>query len=61
MWVQEEPQNMGAWSYMLQHFTTVPLSVVSRSLSASPASGSPTVHAKRQEAIIDEVFSHANR
>ena len=61
MWVQEEPQNMGAWSYMLQHFTTVPLSVVSRSLSASPASGSPTVHAKRQEAIIDEVFSHVNR
>jgi 2-oxoglutarate dehydrogenase E1 component len=61
IWVQEEPQNMGAWSFMLQHFTTVPLSVISRSMSASPASGSPAVHAKRQTAIVDEVFSHASR
>ena len=60
IWVQEEPQNMGAWSFMLQHYTSVPLSVISRSLSASPASGSSAVHAKRQSAIIDEVFSHAN-
>ena len=60
IWVQEEPQNMGAWSFMLQHYTSVPLSVISRSLSASPASGSSALHAKRQSAIIDEVFSHAN-
>jgi 2-oxoglutarate dehydrogenase E1 component len=60
IWVQEEPQNMGAWSFMLQHYTSVPLSVISRSLSASPASGSSAVHAKRQSAIVDEVFSHAN-
>ena len=59
-WVQEEPQNMGAWSFMLQHFTAVPLAVISRSMSASPASGSPTVHARRQQAILDEVFSHAD-
>ena len=60
IWVQEEPQNMGAWSFMLQHYTSVALSVISRSLSASPASGSSTLHAKRQRAIIDEVFSYAN-
>jgi 2-oxoglutarate dehydrogenase E1 component len=61
VWVQEEPQNMGAWSFMLQHFTRVPLSVISRSMSASPASGSSEVHKSRQQEILDEVFAHANR
>ncbi|MGB1075896.1 MAG: 2-oxoglutarate dehydrogenase E1 component [Flavobacteriales bacterium] len=60
VWVQEEPQNMGAWSYMLQHFTQVPLAVISRPFSASPASGSPVVHNARQKAIIDEVFERAH-
>lgn len=61
VWVQEEPQNMGAWTYMLHHFTQVPLSVISRSISASPASGSSEVHLIRQQAILDEVFAHAGR
>ena len=61
VWVQEEPQNMGAWSFMLQHFTRVPLSVISRPMSASPASGSSEVHKSRQQEILDEVFAHANR
>jgi 2-oxoglutarate dehydrogenase E1 component len=60
IWVQEEPQNMGAWSFMLQHFTQVPLSVISRSISASPASGSSEIHARRHAAILDEVFAHAD-
>jgi len=60
VWVQEEPQNMGAWSFMLQHFTRVPLSVVSRPMSASPATGSPVIHKARQQAIIDEVFDRAH-
>jgi 2-oxoglutarate dehydrogenase E1 component len=60
IWVQEEPKNMGAWSFMLQNFTAVPLSVVARSSSASPASGSSEVHKLRQEAILDEVFAHVN-
>jgi 2-oxoglutarate dehydrogenase E1 component len=60
IWVQEEPKNMGAWSFMLQNFTAVPLSVIARSTSASPASGSSEVHKLRQEAILDEVFAHAN-
>jgi 2-oxoglutarate dehydrogenase E1 component len=60
IWVQEEPKNMGAWSFMLQNLTAVPLSVIARSTSASPASGSSEVHKLRQEAILDEVFAHAN-
>ncbi|MDA1335503.1 MAG: 2-oxoglutarate dehydrogenase E1 component [Bacteroidetes bacterium] len=59
VWVQEEPVNMGAWSYLLQNFIDVPLSVIARSKSASPASGSSEVHARRQKAILDEVFSLA--
>jgi 2-oxoglutarate dehydrogenase E1 component len=60
IWVQEEPKNMGAWSFMLQNLTTVPLSVIARSTSASPASGSSEVHKLRQEAILDEVFAHTH-
>jgi 2-oxoglutarate dehydrogenase complex dehydrogenase (E1) component-like enzyme len=45
---------------MLQHFTRVPLSVVSRPMSASPATGSPVIHKARQQAIIDEVFDRAH-
>jgi len=36
LWVQEEPQNMGAWSYILQNFTEVPLNLIARPPSASP-------------------------
>jgi 2-oxoglutarate dehydrogenase E1 component len=61
IWVQEEPRNMGAWSFMLQHFTSVPLSVISRPSSASPASGSSEVHKSRQQEIIDEIFTYALR
>ena len=52
-------KNMGAWSFMLQNFTAVPLSVIARSTSASPASGSSELHKLRQDAILDEVFAHA--
>ena len=59
LWVQEEPRNMGAWSFIMQHFQG-DISCISRSTSASPASGSPVVHALRQKAILDEVFHHAH-
>ena len=58
IWAQEEPGNMGAWSHMLRHYRTVHLEVASRLDSASPASGSPKVHAIRQQAILDELMSN---
>ncbi len=58
IWAQEEPGNMGAWSHMLRHYRTVQLEVASRLDSASPASGSPKVHAIRQQAILDELMSN---
>lgn len=55
VWAQEEPENMGAYSYLLRIFDRN-LKVVSRNESASPASGSGQVFKKRQQQIIDQVF-----
>lgn len=56
VWAQEEPQNMGAWSFMLRKFNFVPLECVSLPSSGSPATGSSKMHAKRHAKIIDSVF-----
>lgn len=55
-WVQEEPENMGAWSYLMRVFKEVQLNCISRPESASPATGSHKQHEKEQKAIIDKVF-----
>ena len=61
LWVQEEPENMGAWTHMLRTYRTVSLDCVSRPASGSPASGSSVRSAKRQRSIIDTVFAHAGK
>jgi len=55
-WVQEEPANMGAWSFILRHFKGVKLMLVARPESGSPATGSPKLHVQRQAKIIDKAF-----
>lgn len=55
-WAQEEPENMGAWTFMLRYLRHKPLDVICRSESGSPASGSAEVFKKRQQAIINKVF-----
>jgi 2-oxoglutarate dehydrogenase E1 component len=57
LWVQEEPENMGAWSYLLRTFTSIQLKNISRSESASPATGSHQQHEKEQHALLDRVFA----
>ncbi|WP_439131483.1 2-oxoglutarate dehydrogenase E1 component [Polaribacter sp.] len=57
VWAQEEPRNMGAWSYMLQRFELKNLSVRSRNYYAVPAAGSSTRFKKRHKAVIDSVFN----
>lgn len=56
VWAQEEPKNMGAWSYMLQRFELVNLQVVSRKYYSVPAAGSSTRFKRRHQKVIDEVF-----
>ena len=57
VWAQEEPRNMGAWSFMLERLELVKLNVRSRKYYAVPAAGSSTRFKKRHKAVIDSVFS----
>ena len=56
-WVQEEPQNMGAASYLKMNLENINFHIISREASASTASGYSKVHAKQQQDIIDAAFS----
>lgn len=57
VWAQEEPRNMGAWSYLLERFDLVKLQVASRKYYAVPAAGSNTRFKKRHQRVIDAVFN----
>tara|TARA_Y100001968_G_C19411278_1_gene746417 strand:- start:182 stop:2149 length:1968 start_codon:yes stop_codon:yes gene_type:complete len=58
IWAQEEPENMGAWSFVVQNLgKMVDLRLVSRRLSASPASGSSKKFNQRQELILNKIFN----
>ncbi|MFZ6050433.1 2-oxoglutarate dehydrogenase E1 component [Halocola ammonii] len=59
IWIQEEPENMGAWGYILRTFRKVNLDLISRKASGSPAAGSTIVHEKRHRALLDKLFSYA--
>lgn len=56
VWAQEEPENMGAWSYMLQRFEVVPLTNASLKFYSVPAAGSSARFKKRHQAVINKVF-----
>jgi 2-oxoglutarate dehydrogenase E1 component len=61
VWVQEEPQNMGAWWYLHLQLGRTPfknksVSVIARPASASPAIGSATRHKEQQERLLDAAF-----
>ena len=56
-WVQEEPRNMGAWSYLATHHSEYGWRCVSRRAAASPATGFPKAHEKEQGEIVSESFS----
>ncbi|MGY1829968.1 multifunctional oxoglutarate decarboxylase/oxoglutarate dehydrogenase thiamine pyrophosphate-binding subunit/dihydrolipoyllysine-residue succinyltransferase subunit [Geodermatophilus sp. SYSU D01180] len=61
VWVQEEPANMGAWSFMAlnlpEHLGGRTLRRVSRKASASPAVGSAKVHEVEQKELIASAFA----
>jgi 2-oxoglutarate dehydrogenase E1 component len=56
LWVQEEPLNMGSWKYIHHEFKEIPLKLIARPASGSPATGSPKFHVIRQQKIIDKTF-----
>ncbi len=56
-WVQEEPLNMGAASFLRMNLNSVNFHIISRQASASTATGYAKIHAKEQAEIIDKAFS----
>ncbi len=56
-WVQEEPLNMGAASFLQMNLKRINFGVISRNASAATATGYAKVHAKEQKEIIDTAFS----
>jgi 2-oxoglutarate dehydrogenase E1 component len=56
IWAQEEPENMGAWTFILTRLRHIPFDFVGRPESASPATGYYKIHNKQQQEILDKVF-----
>ena len=56
VWAQEEPKNMGAYSYMLMNFDLVKLRLASPKAYSAPAAGSYERSKKRQANAIAMVF-----
>src|SRR5262245_13996706 len=61
VWLQEEPENMGAWEFMRPQLEGLiaercPLRYVGRARSASPSEGSLAWHQLNQRALIERAF-----
>lgn len=59
IWLQEEPRNMGAWTYIAMNYTKLDWHCVSRKASASPATGSSKASELRRKAMLEDLFVHA--
>jgi len=61
VWVQDEPENQGAWPFIalevVKHLHGRTIRRVSRAAAASTATGSPKVHAREQAEIIEKALT----
>jgi 2-oxoglutarate dehydrogenase E1 component len=60
MWVQEEPENQGAWPFMalnLPKHLDRPIAPITRRASSSPAVGSHSRHEEEQRALVEAAFA----
>jgi 2-oxoglutarate dehydrogenase E1 component len=60
VWCQEEPLNMGAWSYIwprIEQCTGSRVRYAGRDAASSPAAGSKAVHYREQKALLAQAFS----
>ena len=55
-WVQEESENMGAWSHIMRHLNDLKLKYIGRHESASPATGYSKLHNQQQQDIVNKLF-----
>ena len=61
-WVQEEPENMGAWHFVLPRLyklfaDRMPVDYAGRAASASPATGSPEAHKLELARLLTQAFT----
>lgn len=57
VWAQEEPRNMGAYSFLLMHFEEIKnFRICSRKFYSAPAAGSAVRSKRRHQRVIDSVF-----
>lgn len=61
VWAQEEPKNMGAWTYVAPRLrvaagNTLPVTYIGRPERASPAEGYQASHQREQKRIVTEVL-----
>src|SRR4029078_2506492 len=61
VWMQEEPENMGAWDFIRPYLVAAaggrPVRVIARPRSASPAEGSAARHARQQQLLVESAFA----
>jgi 2-oxoglutarate dehydrogenase E1 component len=57
VWVQEEPLNMGAASFLKMNLDAVDFRLIGRAASAATATGFSKIHIKEQEEIIQKAFA----
>ncbi len=60
VWCQEEPLNMGAWSYIwprLDRAVGTKVRYAGRDAASSPAAGSKAVHYREQKALLSQAFT----
>ena len=56
LWIQEEPKNMGYWSFIKRMLPDVEIQLGARKSSASPATGYSKIHKMEQEKIVNQAF-----
>ena len=57
IWVQEEPENMGYWTYIVRMlYKYLKMDVIARKHSASPATGYMKVHIEEQKGIVNKAL-----
>jgi len=60
VWVQEEPENMGAWAYILRNLRNTDIQVIAPVSSGTPAPGTHKGFDKNQKQVIQRVFDLEN-